>query len=103
MTMTKKDDGGAAFPCSATDEEGHMTHYAPGMSYRQWLIGKIINGMISNNMPANIASNIIKDAAADRDGAPMSGDEIKDKTNDQMARLACDIADTVIERERETR
>lgn len=57
LTMEEKNDGGAAFPCSAQymraqkDDQGHV-HFTPegfyGMSMRQFYAAHALQGLLSN-------------------------------------------------------
>ena len=47
--MTKRDDGGAAFPGGRKGGVNSLAlHPHPGMTVRTWLAGQALNGVLSN-------------------------------------------------------
>ena len=56
----KIDDGGSAFPHEAlADYRDTEATKFPGMSYRQWLIGKAMQGMCANSDYAGMKYEVL--------------------------------------------
>ena len=54
--MTKKDDGGPAFP-HTIEEDGCLTQFHHGMTLRDWFAGQVINYLhVNPNLPDDPAS-----------------------------------------------
>jgi hypothetical protein len=88
MSTTQQpiDDGGTAFPIPEHVETDGVSMFrregSPGMSYRQWLAGMFMQGLVSN--PDVSASNLVSLAQASLDMADaMIAEQKKDMTIDR--------------------